>query len=242
MLEAMGCVDLPKNLTISISDELAKEMDTMPEINWSEVCRQAISKYIDEKKFKEKGELITGLEEYLKAKLSTPEAVETLRKIETERFTRKWGEPEIVKTENAFIAQSPYIRLRKIQPIKIGNTILTTLKIFNDIVWKANITPDRLLEFDTKKWKNIAQGNLDHIVDYFKSKGFTVGEYQRLTPYMVADFVTDGDVKAAEEISTEFVPGLFALDKEDIVFIAYRKTKFSKTISSPDGWRLTEIE
>jgi len=41
---------LPKDLTISISDELAEKMDMMPEINWSEVCRQAIIKYIDERK------------------------------------------------------------------------------------------------------------------------------------------------------------------------------------------------
>jgi len=53
---------LPKNLTISISDELAEKIDMMPEINWSEVCRQAISKYIDEKKIKEKGEPVKELE------------------------------------------------------------------------------------------------------------------------------------------------------------------------------------
>jgi len=43
-------------LTLSISDEMAEEMKTMPEINWSEVCRQAIRTYISKRRTQE-GEL-----------------------------------------------------------------------------------------------------------------------------------------------------------------------------------------
>ena len=35
------------NLTLSIPDDLKKEMDDLPEINWSEVARGAIKKRID---------------------------------------------------------------------------------------------------------------------------------------------------------------------------------------------------
>ncbi|HLE75552.1 MAG TPA: hypothetical protein VI864_05855 [Candidatus Bathyarchaeia archaeon] len=38
------------NLTISVSDELKAEMDKLSEVNWSEVCRNAISMYIEQRK------------------------------------------------------------------------------------------------------------------------------------------------------------------------------------------------
>lgn len=36
-----------KNLTISISDEVAQKMESFKEINWSEICRAAITSYIE---------------------------------------------------------------------------------------------------------------------------------------------------------------------------------------------------
>jgi hypothetical protein len=210
---------LPKNITLSISDELAEKMDTMPEINWSEVCRQAISKYIDERKSKEKGELIKELEIYLSPKLTESEEKEGIKRAEIERFTKKWGEPEILSEQ---YLQKPHIRLRKIQDIKMGDTILATLKIYNDVLMTTtNITPSRLLEFDAERWKNVAQGKLDYIVDYFKSKGFTVGECGELTHVQLTELVTNGDKDRATAIIDQGY-GLFALDKEDLVFLAYR--------------------
>ena len=38
------------NVTISVSDELKADMDRIAEVNWSEVCRNAISRYITERK------------------------------------------------------------------------------------------------------------------------------------------------------------------------------------------------
>lgn len=38
------------NVTISVPDDLKAEMDKLLEVNWSEVSRKAISKYIDERK------------------------------------------------------------------------------------------------------------------------------------------------------------------------------------------------
>lgn len=41
------------NLTLSIPEDLKKEMDSMPEINWSEIARKAISeKTVEFKLFK----------------------------------------------------------------------------------------------------------------------------------------------------------------------------------------------
>jgi hypothetical protein len=36
------------NVTFSVDDELNKRMKSHPEIKWSEVCRQAILKYLEE--------------------------------------------------------------------------------------------------------------------------------------------------------------------------------------------------
>lgn len=38
---------MAKNITISIPDELSEKMGAFPEVNWSEICRQSIDKYVD---------------------------------------------------------------------------------------------------------------------------------------------------------------------------------------------------
>ena len=38
------------NVTISVTDELKVEMDTLSEVSWSEICRNAISRYIAQRK------------------------------------------------------------------------------------------------------------------------------------------------------------------------------------------------
>ena len=70
-------------------------------------------------------------------------------------------------------------------------------------------------------------------MDFFKFNGFSVGEYYSgnadgfnwgLAPVMLKELLTDDEMKATEGIMREFVVlGLFALDKDDVVFIAYRK-------------------
>lgn len=38
------------NVTISVPDSLKAKMDTLSEVNWSEICRKAISRYIAQRK------------------------------------------------------------------------------------------------------------------------------------------------------------------------------------------------
>jgi hypothetical protein len=45
-----GCVFNMPNVTISVPEKLKAEMDTLSEVNWSEICRKAISRYIDQRK------------------------------------------------------------------------------------------------------------------------------------------------------------------------------------------------
>ena len=48
-------------LTLAVPDEMKKKMDTFPEMNWSEVARQAFMQKIEDmeflRKFKEKSKL-----------------------------------------------------------------------------------------------------------------------------------------------------------------------------------------
>ena len=38
---------MPKNVTVYMPDDVAAKMATLPEVNWSEICRQAITSYIE---------------------------------------------------------------------------------------------------------------------------------------------------------------------------------------------------
>ena len=38
------------NVTISVSEKLKAEMDKLPKVNWSEICREAITRNVNEKK------------------------------------------------------------------------------------------------------------------------------------------------------------------------------------------------
>lgn len=40
---------MPRNITIYISDEMDERMKKVPEVNWSEVCRQGIGNYLEER-------------------------------------------------------------------------------------------------------------------------------------------------------------------------------------------------
>jgi hypothetical protein len=56
---------MPKNITLSIPDELASEMDKYKEVNWSAVARSAIEIYI---KHRQKPELAPVLDRFSKEK------------------------------------------------------------------------------------------------------------------------------------------------------------------------------
>lgn len=40
---------MPRNITVYISDEIDDRMKKVPEVNWSEVCRQGIVNYLEKR-------------------------------------------------------------------------------------------------------------------------------------------------------------------------------------------------
>lgn len=214
---------------LEVPEELLNEFDNAIKghyANRSEALRASMRLLIDKlNEGKVEGKLLRGLEEFLTTRLPKPEDKESVKKAEVERFTRKWGTPAIMSLRT----QPPYVQLKTIETVKSEDAEIT-LKILNDVL--LNCTPivdekrTKLSEFDAEKWKNVAFGKLSYIVDYFKSKGFTVGECRLDSPYsLIWTYVTDGDKEAAKEFYDRSIHGLFAFDNEDIVFIAYREVK-----------------
>ena len=68
---------MTKNITLSIPDEIANQMDSMPEVNWSSVARTSITQYIEMRKNPD----ITALIEKLQAQKSQ-EFISGRRKVE----------------------------------------------------------------------------------------------------------------------------------------------------------------
>jgi len=72
------------NLTLAVPDEIKKKMDSFPEMNWSEVARQAFLQKIEDmeflRKFKEKSRLTESDVLRLSKKVSK-EASNKLRKM-----------------------------------------------------------------------------------------------------------------------------------------------------------------
>ena len=52
---------MPKNITLSIPDDLSAQMDALAEVNWSAVARQSIEDYVNRRKDPEMGPLIEKL-------------------------------------------------------------------------------------------------------------------------------------------------------------------------------------
>lgn len=198
----------------------------MPEINWSEVCRQAISNYIEEREPKQKGEVIESLENYLGGKLPTTEDKERVRKEELERFTKKWGKSNPYYTQHT----PPYIELYKWQEIKHGDRTIARLYISN-----SSELAKRVIELDGKEWgkyskevQELYPKEIQDIAEYLKSKGFIVAE-DGLDQDLITLFVTNSNKQQARELQHRGYHyfGLFATDqdKKDWVFIAYREVK-----------------
>ncbi len=56
---------MPKNVTLSLPDELGKEMSKFPEVNWSAVARESIESYV---KLRQKPDLAKVVEPLIKAR------------------------------------------------------------------------------------------------------------------------------------------------------------------------------
>lgn len=208
---------MPKNITISISDELAKKMDAMPEINWSEVCRQSISRYVEEKGTEERGELLKALDDHISKTPPTSEDKQKIRKEEIERFTKKWGTPD---STHDLSVLAPYIGISKKHTVKSGDEQIAELYIENRTKDAVHFT---LKDFNPELYNE----KIKAIADYLKSVGFDCGETHLESESAVTSWVTHSNKNFARDRLDKGhnFYGIFAQDKDDYVFIAYREVK-----------------
>lgn len=72
---------MTKNITLSIPEEVAEQMDSMPEVNWSSVARTSITQYIELRKNPDMSALMEKLqkqkgEEYIAGRKKAEEIVD----------------------------------------------------------------------------------------------------------------------------------------------------------------------
>ena len=53
--------EMPKNVTIYLSDEIAGRMEKYQEVNWSEICRKAVLDYVDTRSHMDIGPILERL-------------------------------------------------------------------------------------------------------------------------------------------------------------------------------------
>ena len=71
------------NITLSVTDELKREMDSMPELNWSESVREFLSEKV------KRAALLKKLDKMLEnSELTEKDALELGRKIKKGRFEK----------------------------------------------------------------------------------------------------------------------------------------------------------
>lgn len=212
---------MPKNVTIYVPDELAKKMEELSEVNWSEVCRKAIAEYIKAREPK-KGEIIKNLEEYLRAKNKTEEERrESLRRIEIDRFTKKWGEPDFILPDKSPGAQPPYVGLNKTVRVEWAGS-WHELKVWNGTTSLRKDEKGEIKKTDLatikEKWKELIP--LD-VAEYFSSIGFNL-QLQVAPDWITIEVWTGLERDYIREVSErkDFVL-LFASDGEDTVLLGY---------------------
>jgi len=209
-------------VTLSVPDDLYERIDALKDqLNLSEIFRVCVSQEIERIAGKPNAEITIKLKNYLQEK----SPFETTRKEEIERFTRKWGQPDIITPNET---KQPYVALMKIQPITIGNTTFV-LKIINNLMFPRDydFRPFVRTDFNLEEWSREITGKLSDVVDFFKSAGFSVGENTiglAEAPAILEKIVTDDEIKAITNGINQgnyYVWGLFAYDKDDIILIAY---------------------
>lgn len=219
---------MPKNVTVQVGDELVSKMEKLPDINWSQVMRNCLEEYCSSRlpSPETKGELMEGLHNFLSEKLPTTDKdKEKAREEEIARFRKKWG--TLDSKGNDEEPSHKYVTILKTQEVKLGEQTVE-LQISNSRV----LTSLRgLLEKGFGKYDiNLYEKNLELLIEYFKSKDFTIAEENLLQTGVMHHVLKTYGAKGREqwrELTRKGYQyfGLFAADKEDRVFIAYREVR-----------------
>ncbi|HDQ05963.1 MAG TPA: hypothetical protein ENN36_04480 [Candidatus Bathyarchaeota archaeon] len=118
---------MPKNLTIYIPDDVTEKMAEYPEVNWSEVCRKAITAYMHTRSLDDFGQLAEklrseGKEEFNKGQTFFLEVAKQMTLSDFEEWYPEINKEIIVKkitpTGDLFSVIEPYEDAAEFQAIK----------------------------------------------------------------------------------------------------------------------------
>jgi len=215
-------------ITLSVPDDLYQKLERYKDrLNYSDIFRRAVQKELE--KLERKGELIEGLLSYLGQRLTNVEEDrERIRREEIERFSKKWGTPDhITKTEEAPL----YVTLLKNIKIEVGEKTIAELQVSNSRSLARRVIEDAQRAYGIYDLE-LYDESLKPIVEYFKSKDFTIAERHLLQAdvmrYVLKKYGSEGRERWRQLVHAGYNWfGLFASNGEDYVFIGYREVKRS---------------
>ena len=146
---------MPKNITLSVSDEVANQMDTMPEVNWSAVARTCIMQYIEVRKNPDISSLLEKLqkqkgEEYMSGRRKADDIANDLGYSGLNLLMKKYSKKmdEVTEQEITGAELLPWETLPS--PEGIIQALLSENKLINNDVSDAFLKglKERLLEIE----------------------------------------------------------------------------------------------
>jgi len=151
---ALTGIDMTKNITLSVSDDVASQMEAMPEVNWSSVARTCIMQYIEVRKNPDISSLLEKLqkqkgEEYVNGRRKADDIVNDLGYSRLNLLMKKYNKKMDEITEQEIRGpEAPWERLSSSEDII--QTLLVESKLINDDVSDAFLRglKERLLEIE----------------------------------------------------------------------------------------------
>lgn len=206
-------VKIVAKVTLSVPDDLYERIEALKDqLNLSEIFRVCVSQEIEKLAGTPNAEIVSKLKDYLQEK----SPFETTRTSEINRFTSRWGQPDIITPNEK---NPPYVAVMKTQPITVGEKTLE-LRIFNNLMIPHDIRPRLRTNVDLEEWNNIVGGKIADVIDYFKSIGFGIGEGDISSgeSAILEGLLSDDEIQGISK-GRHYVIGLFAYDKNDMVLI-----------------------
>jgi len=101
-----------KNVTVYLPDEIAEKMEKFPEVNWSEICRKAITDYVETRSQVDLGPIIERLkkernENYRKGQLFMYSKVIPKLSWEYVEYFRKYVDVKLLQEERGPFGEEP---------------------------------------------------------------------------------------------------------------------------------------
>ncbi len=198
-------------------------------LNFSEIFREAAIREIEN--IQSPGPILDELRSYLEKKILEDSGTRIssleenrLRQQERDRFEELWG--PIKESEQKETAFSPWVAIRKVVTLETGNETALALKVFNKVGLAEWVMSGglKLNKFNEELWRDVGNGKLAYVIDFFESKGLKVGELGRVTRKLFAELETDGLLGQADRIIGQTrIAILLATNGKDVLYFGYRK-------------------